>query len=111
MILRRIMIGILLFFLFTSLIKNFYEYRKNYNFYESYKNNYEKAKKENSELKTEIVKQNDPAELEKTIRNKLDLVKPNETAVIVPLPTPTPIIITPTPLPPYQQWFHLFFQN
>jgi len=47
--------------------------------------------------------------VEKNIRQKLNLLKPNEIAIILPKITPTP---SPTPIiknPPYQQWWKLFF--
>lgn len=105
------MIFLLFLFLVFSLTRNLFEYKKNSSFYESYKNEYDKAKKENTSLKTQIIKNSDPNQVEKTIRNKLNLSKPDEVAVIIPNPTPTTIAITPTPAPAYQQWLNLFFQD
>ncbi len=99
---------ILFLFLTLSFIKNAFEFWKNQNFYASYKIEYEEAKKTNTQLKTEKLRKSDLNEIEKTIRNKLNLMKENEIAIIIPVPSPSPTIIpTPTPLI-YQQWVHLF---
>ncbi len=84
------------------------DYRKKYEFYQGYKQDYEKEKKNNTTLKTGIRKQDSQTELEKTIRNQLDLLKPNEVSIMIPTPTPSPIIVTPTPAPNWQQWINLF---
>lgn len=107
--LKRIIYFLLLLFFLSSLTKNLFDYRKKVQFYEEYKNEYEAEKKKNRELKTAILKKSDFSEIEKTIRNKLNLLKPNEIAVILPQPTPKPVIITPTPLPNYLQWVEVFF--
>lgn len=84
------------------------DYQKKLAFYQDYKKNYEKEKKQNIVFKTELLKQSDPHEIEKTIRNKLNLLKPDEVAIIMRQPTPTPAIVTPTPLPNYLQWLQVF---
>ena|SRR3990167_4931745 len=106
---RKIFVFLLLLFFFSSLTKNFLDYRNKVSFYESYLKDYEKEKKRNVELKTKFLKKSDPNEIEKTIRNKLNLLKPNEVAIILKQPSPTPIVITPTPLPNYLQWWEVFF--
>jgi cell division protein FtsB len=105
---KNALMGIISIFLLFSLIKNFSEYQKNIKFYHSFKSDFEAAQQKNNKLRTEIVKENDPSELEKTIRNKLNLLKPNEIAIIVPTPTPTPFVATPTPPPVYKQWVEVF---
>ncbi|MEO6509310.1 MAG: septum formation initiator family protein [Patescibacteria group bacterium] len=105
---KKILITLILVFLFSSLIKNISEYRKNLSFYATYKKNYEDEKNRNNKLKMQSIKENDPAELEKTIRNKLNLKKPNEVAIIVPTLTPFPMTPTPSPMPIYQQWVKVF---
>ena len=60
-------------------------------------------------LKTQLVKKSDTNEIEKTIRNKLNMLKQDEVAIILRQPTPTPLLITPTPLPNYLQWWQVFF--
>jgi cell division protein FtsB len=108
---KLFLIGILFLFLISSMTKNFFEYRKNYSFYEDYKREYEQEKQKNSSLKTQILKSSDPNQLEKIIRNKLNLLKPNEVSVIIPIPSPTPKLVTPTPAPPYSEWWNVFFKN
>lgn len=110
-VVKRLFFSLLFLFLVSSLTKNFFDYRKNHNFYQSYKSEFEKEQQRNTELKTKILKSSDPNEMEKIIRNKLNLLKPGEITVILPEPTPTPVIITPTPLTPHQQWYNTFFKN
>ncbi len=108
---KSILFACLLLFFTYALTRNFFEYKKNVLFYKDYKTEYEKEKKTNTTLKTQLLKNSDPHEVEKTIRNKLNLLQPNEVAVIIPLPSPTPIAITPTPAPVYEQWWNSFFKN
>ncbi|MBI4225634.1 septum formation initiator family protein [Candidatus Roizmanbacteria bacterium] len=106
---KKAVFALLLFFFFSSLTKNLLDYGKKVAFYEDFKKNYEKEKKRNIEFKTQLLKKSDPNEIEKTIRNKLNLLKPDEVAIILKQPSPTPAIITPTPLPNYLQWWEVFF--
>lgn len=108
-ILRKIVFFLLLLFFFSSLTKNLFDYKSKLSFYQSYLKDYEKEKKRNVELKTQLLKKSDPNEIEKTIRNKLNLLKPDEVALMLPQLTPTPVLITPTPLPNYLQWWKVFF--
>ena len=108
---RRFLLIVIILFLFFSLSKNIFDYHKTVSFYESYKSDYEKEKKSNITLKTMILKNNDPSELEKTIRNRLNLLKNNEVAVIIPQPTPTVSPASAPVLPIYQQWLMVFFKN
>lgn len=94
-----------------SLTKNIFDYQNKLNFYQGFKKDYDKEQKSNIELKTKILKNRDPYEIEKTIRNQLNLSKQGELSVIVPNPTPTPVIIIPTMAPVYRQWLTVFFQN
>lgn len=110
-LIRKIFFILLILFFFSSLTKNLLDFGKKLAFYEDFKSSYEKEKKRNSELQTEYLKKKDPNEVEKTIRNKLNLLKPNEVAIILKQPTPIPTILTPTPLPNYQQWWNVFFEQ
>lgn len=110
MTVRRVLFFFLFIFLLYSLSKNIFEYKKNYDFYLSFKNEYEREKRKNTNLKTQTIKNADPHEIEKTIRNKLNLSKPNEMTVILANPTPTPTVFTPTPPPNYIQWWNVFFK-
>lgn len=108
---KRIILGFLILFFLSSLTRNFFEYRRNLEFYEGYQENYEEVKKRNNELKSQLVKNNDPYQVEKTIRDKLNLAKDDEIAVLLQDPTPTPTVISPTPVPNHMQWFNTFFGN
>jgi cell division protein FtsB len=101
---RKTMLVLLSIFLFFSLTKTIFDYRNTLTFYQGYQTEYETAKHTHIALQTKILRASDQNELEKTIRNKLNLLKENEIAVIVPLPTPTVFMPTPTPQPPYREW-------
>ena len=106
---KRIFVAIILTFLFFSLSKNLFDYKKTINFYESFKQDYEKQKKRKIELKTNILKSKDPYEIEKILRNKLNLLKEGEIAVIIPNPTSTPKQAKTPERPVYQQWIDALF--
>lgn len=108
-VLRKVVFFLLLLFFFSSLTKNLFDYKSKISFYQSYLKDFEKEKKKNLTLKTRLLKKSDSYEIEKTIRNKLNLLKEDEVAIILPQPTPTPIILTPTPLPNWLQWKKVFF--
>jgi hypothetical protein len=108
---RNILIILIGVFLFSSLIKNITELQKNKRFYIAFQDEYEREKDKNNKLNMQAVKEADRLELEKTIRNKLNLLKDNEIAIIVPTPTLEPPMVSLTPLPVYQQWLHVFFKN
>ncbi len=106
---KRLILGLLVIFFLFSLTRNFFEYRRNLEFYEEYRTEYDAAVQRNNELQSELVKAKDPSMVEKTIRNELHMLKDNEVAILIAEPTPTPIVLTPTPPPPHQQWIDLFF--
>ncbi len=108
--LKNILGIFLVVFLLFSLLKNIFNYKDKIKFYENYKQSFEEEKKKNIELKTEIVKKKSTTEVEKTIRNDLNLLKPDEIAVIIPSPTPRPVSITPTPGANWRQWLDLFIK-
>lgn len=105
--------NLVLIFIFTflcvSTYKNFVNYQAKRIFYEDYKKRYEDEKKKNITFKTELLKKSDVSEIEKTIRNKLNLLKENEVAIMIPSPTPKPVVLVPTPLPIWHQWWDVFF--
>jgi cell division protein FtsB len=108
-LIRKGILAIIFLFLMMSLFKNINEFRKNLQFYNSYQNQLKQAQQENARLLTQKTLKTSPREVEKTIRNQLNLLKEGEIAVIVPPPTPTPTpIITPIP-PVYRQWWNTFF--
>lgn len=104
----KIFVFILAFFLLYSLVKNVINYQEKIQFYQSFKNDYLKEKKGNTELKTKVLKNKDLSQVEKTIRNKLNLLKPDEIALMLPAPSPTPQIFIPTPIPNWLQWWEVF---
>lgn len=106
---KKITISFLLFFLIYSLSKNIFDYKEKLNLYQDYKKNYQKELEKNKKLKTEILKSQDYYFLEKNIRQKLNLLQPNEIAIILPKPTPTPFPTPKVKKPIYQQWLELFF--
>jgi cell division protein FtsB len=108
---KNVFILLLGLFLLSSLIKSYSEYRKNVSFYNKYQADYQKELQNNTHLKTQIVKATDSAEVEKTIRNKLNLLKENEVAIIVPTPTSVPTTPTPAPQAVYKQWLNLFLKE
>ncbi len=107
--LKRTFFIILIIFLFFSLTKTVLDYQKTIQFYQSFKEEFDKEEKKKITLQTQILKNKDANSLEKTIRNQLNLLKPDEISVIIPNPTPTPKIVTPTPPAIYIQWWKAFF--
>ncbi len=108
---KKVLFILLMLFLFSSLTKTIADYLQNMSFYQDYKTEYEKEKKRNVVLKTEIIKNNDPYQLEKTIRNNLNLAHENETEIILPQPTEAPITPRPTEAPTWKQWQNVFFSK
>jgi hypothetical protein len=108
---KKIILAFLILFFLSSLTRNFFEYRRNLEFYNDYKEDYETVKRKNNELKSQLVKNNDPYQVEKIIRDKLNLGKQKEVAVLLEQPSPTPTIVTPTPQPNHKQWLDAFMGN
>jgi hypothetical protein len=102
--------AIVFLFLVFSLIKNFSIFQKNISFYKSFKEDMEAEKTKNTRLKTERLLKTSPREVEKTIRNKLSLLKPDEIAIIIPSPSPIPSPSVAPRLPIYQRWWNVFFR-
>ncbi len=107
--LKRIFIFVILIFLFFSLTKNIFDYKKTIEFYNSFKKDFETESKRKISLKTQILKSKDPYEIEKIIRNKLGLLRKDEIAIIIPNPTPTPKTQKPKQIPTYKQWIETLF--
>lgn len=109
-LIKNIIFLLFLLFLFSSLLKNLFNYKSKLDFYQQFKQNFEKEKKRNIELKTDVVRKKSTEEIEKTIRNDLNLLKDNEVALIIPSPPKIALSVTPTPLPNWQQWWELYFK-
>ncbi|OGK30998.1 hypothetical protein A3F29_02505 [Candidatus Roizmanbacteria bacterium RIFCSPHIGHO2_12_FULL_33_9] len=105
---KRIFLIVILVFLFFSLTKNLFDYRKTISFYQSFKEEYEKEKKRKITLETNILKSKDPYEVEKILRNKLNLLKEGEIAIIIPKATPT-LKVEKIKKQIYIQWFEALF--
>jgi len=108
---KKILFFAICIFLLFSLTRNLFEYKKNLSFYSSSRLAYEKTAKEQVQLKTELKKAESITEIEKTIRNSLNLARKNETILILPpsnIQTPSP---TPTYTPVHYQWFTVFFRK
>lgn len=108
---RKTVFFIITVFLFISLSKNLLDYRKKVSFYQTFKKDYETEKQNNIAFKTKALKNSDSYEVEKTLRDKLNLAKKGEVTVLIPSPTPVPVKISPTPAPNYLQWWHTFFKE
>lgn len=108
--LKKIFFILFLVFIFNSLTKNIISFQEKYQFYLLIKDQYEKLKKKNIELKTQLLRKNDPVEIEKKAREKLNLGLKNEIVVILPPISPTPSFITPTPKPIWQQWLEIYIK-
>lgn len=106
---KKLIFTLLLIFLFFSLVPNIINYKNKITFYRQIKKQLAEEEKKQIELKTEIVKKKSSDEVEKTIRNKLNLLKENEVAFIIPSPTKIPKK-TPTPIiSNWKQWRRVFF--
>lgn len=103
--------GLICFMLFLiySLSKNIFDYQKKMRFYEDYTMNLQKEKDVNKKLKSDIVKTSDYYSAEKKIRQRLNLLKPDEIALILPHSTPSPTPPTLLNQPIFQRWWELFF--
>ncbi len=108
-LIKRVIILLLLIFLLSSLLRNILSYRDKIQFYQDFKKAYDTEKKQNITLQTQILKKKSYSELEKTIRDKLNLLQPDEIAITIPTPTPGIPSVTPTPAPNWIQWWNVFF--
>lgn len=98
-------------FLIYSLSKNIFGYQKKILFFQNYQKELQQEKEKNKQLKSNIVKSYDYYTVEKNIRQKLNLLQPDEIAVIIPKVSPTPM---PYPTPAQSipaQWWNLFFKK
>lgn len=69
-----------------------------------------KERKQNLKLRTELSEASKATFIEEEARNKLFMVKPGESVVVVPeVPHKTELKVSEKPLPTWQQWWELFF--
>ena len=107
---RKILFVIVLLFLVISFIRIAMDYQRNISFYDQTKNNYDKALLENKELKVHKQAGSSPFEVEKSLRNRQNLLRKDEIIVIIPPPSPIPTISVLPSEYPIRQWIRLFFQ-
>ena len=106
-LIKNTILGILIVSLMYSLSKNIFGYTDKLDFYHEYRKEYEKENELNKQLKSDLKRSKDYYFVEREIREKLNLLQPQEEAIILPK-----ITITPTPPPaitpaPYKQWIDL----
>lgn len=107
---KKTLLYVIVVFLIYSLSKNILDSQKKISFFEAYQKELQKEQEKNKKLKKDIIKNYDYYTVEKDIRQKLNLLQPDEFAIIVPHPSPIP---TPTLTPiksSSQQWRDLFFK-
>jgi cell division protein FtsB len=98
----------LLAVLVASLSRNIFLYKDKLSFYHDYRKEYEKEHDVNKKLKSDLKKSEDYYFVEKEIREKLNLLQPGETALIIPEVTLTPEPTPTVPKKPYEQWWELY---
>jgi cell division protein FtsB len=108
-LIKKAVIFFFIIFLIYYFSQNILDYKKKFNFYENYKKDYQDELEKNKKLKSEILKNQDYYTIEKNIRQKLNLLRPNEIAIILPQTTPTPSPAPKIEKPVCQQWIELFF--
>ncbi len=108
-LIKNLILVFLVFFLSFSLIRTVVDFQKKKQFLQRFQTEVNKEEKKKLELEAEILKKTDRYQLEKTIRNKLNLSQPDEVVIILPPPTPTPTKSIPPPPPNWQKWWQVFF--
>jgi len=109
-IIKKVFFLIFALFLLSTLFPNIINYQRKLDFYNKIKEKLSKEEKRQTELKTEIIKKKSQSELEKIIRNQLNLSKENEIIIVLPSPNLTS---TPTPtikLTNWQKWLKIFLK-
>lgn len=108
-VIKKTFICVIAVFLIYSLTKNILDYQKKISFFENYQKDLQNEREKNKQLRSDTVKNHDYYTVEKNIRQKLNLLQPDEFAIIMSRPTPSPAP-TKTPIKPsLQQWKDLFF--
>ena len=110
-LIRNIIIAFIGILLLVSLSKTIFSYKDKRDFFREYDDDYKAELEMNKKLKSELKSSSDSYIVEKNIREQLQLLKPNEVAVILPSikvePTPTP-----TPMKkPYEEWLDLVIKK
>lgn len=106
---KKLVLFFLFFFIVFSLTRNIFDYKNKIAFFQQLKSEFINEKEKNKKLKAELAKTNDYYYLEKNIREKLNLVKPNEIVVILPKIQPQKVKNKKTIRKPiFAQWLELF---
>ena len=110
-VLKIILISVFLVFLGYFLTQNIFDYQQKINFYQQIMKEKSVETARTQQLNNEIAKNQDINQIERNIRQKLNLLKDKEIAVILPNISITP---TPTPQPKKanpQLWFELLLSK
>lgn len=108
-LIKNLILFFLVFFLSFSLIRTVVDFQKKKQFLQRFQTEVDKEEKKKLELEAEILKKTDQYQLEKTIRNKLNLSQPDEVVIILSPPTPTPTKAISPPLSNWKKWWRVFF--
>lgn len=108
-VVKKTFICVIAVFLIYSLTKTILDYQKKISFFENYQKDLQKEREKNKQLKSDMVKNHDYYTVEKNIRQKLNLLQPDEFAIIMSRPTPTPVPLKTPTKSSQQQWWDLFF--
>jgi len=93
----------------NSLVRSIYDLWKKEDLVVAARQELEKEKKENKELKERLVYVKTDKFIEEEARNKLFLVKPGESEIIIPKDLIATKSAKPTPTPPnWKKWVNLF---
>lgn len=107
---KKITLFLLTLFLIYSLSKNIIDYQKKIAFFETYQKELQKEQEKNKKLKSDIIKNYDYHTVEKDIRQKLNLLQPDEFAIILPQTSPAPASAHTQKKSSQEQWRDLFFK-
>jgi cell division protein FtsB len=110
-LIKNFIYAALLIVLVASLSRNIFLYKDKLSFYHDYRTEYEKENELNKKLKSDIKKSEDYYYVEKEIREKLNLLQPGETSLIIPEVTLTPEPTPAVPKAPYQEWLELYINR
>lgn len=106
---KKIVFLIGAFGLIYSLGRSIFDYHDKLNFYKAYQDQYNQALQKRLKLKSEIAKAADYYVVERSIREKLNLLQPDEMTIILPQPTVNPTPMPEVKKPALKQWVELFW--
>ncbi|OGK22679.1 hypothetical protein A3H80_00825 [Candidatus Roizmanbacteria bacterium RIFCSPLOWO2_02_FULL_37_19] len=109
-VIKNIILSVVALFLIFSLSRNIFDYKDKLKFYHEYRREYEQENELNKRLKSELKKSEDYYFIEKQIREKLNLLQPQEEALILPKISTTPTLPPVIVKKPYEQWLELLIR-